>query len=196
VLHAFTLFWYPFRRGICPHCGERRSVRGPLVELASIAAYVAAWLLIGNDPASLLSAGLYIPFFLAVIVIDIEHRRVLNVMLAPAAVISLGLSLLPGSPSLLQAVIGGVVGFGLFLLIGIIGRGRMGAGDVKLAGVIGLMTGFPDVLIALALGIIAGGLAALALVLTRRAGMKSYIAYAPYLCVGAMVALARLLITG
>ncbi len=190
-LHVLTLPWYFFRWGICPHCGERRPVRAPLVELASILLFVAASLWFHDAPVvSLVTAGLAIPFFLAVIVIDIEHRRVLNVMLLPAAVVATALSLLPGGVSPLQAVLGGAAGLGLFLLAGLVSRGKMGAGDIKLAAVIGLMTGFPAVLTALLLGILLGGVGALALLLTRRAGLKSYIAYAPYLAVGAMVALA------
>ena len=69
----------------------------------------------------------------------------------------------------------------------------MGFGDVKLAGVIGLMLGYPFVVPALMVGIILGGLAALALLITRKAERKSYIAYAPYLALGALVVLFRLL---
>ena len=38
------------------------------------------------------------------------------------------------------------------MLLAVISRGHMGAGDIKLAGVIGLMLGFPAVLAALFLG--------------------------------------------
>ena len=62
----------------------------------------------------------------------------------------------------------------------------MGMGDVKLAGVIGLMVGYPLVLPALLGGIILGGLAAALLLITKRATRKTAIAYAPYLCVGAL----------
>jgi prepilin signal peptidase PulO-like enzyme (type II secretory pathway) len=41
--HDLTLPWYPFRRGICPHCGERRPIRAPLLELATIVAFGLAW---------------------------------------------------------------------------------------------------------------------------------------------------------
>jgi len=86
-------------------------------------------------------------------------------------------------------VVGGAAGFGLFFLIAIIGRGKMGAGDVKLAGVIGLMLGFPAAITALVIGIFLGGAAAVVLLVTRRAGRKTYIAYAPYLALGALVML-------
>ena len=65
----------------------------------------------------------------------------------------------------------------------------MGAGDVKLAGVIGLMLGFPAAITALVIGIFLGGAAAIILLITHRAGRKSTFAYAPYLALGALVML-------
>ena len=46
ALHYLTLPWFPFRRGVCPHCGERRPLRAPLLEAATIVAFALAWLLI------------------------------------------------------------------------------------------------------------------------------------------------------
>jgi prepilin signal peptidase PulO-like enzyme (type II secretory pathway) len=189
IWHHLTLPWYPFRRGICPHCGARRPARAPLLELATIVAFGLVWWRFGGTPARLAVTCLYAAFLLTVAVIDLERRRVLNVMLAPAAVVALLASLLPGPPSLLSAVVGGAAGFGFFFLIALIGRGKMGAGDVKLAGVIGLMIGFPAAIIALIIGIFLGGAAAIILLITRRAGRKSYFAYAPYLALGALVIL-------
>jgi leader peptidase (prepilin peptidase) / N-methyltransferase len=62
----------------------------------------------------------------------------------------------------------------------------MGMGDVKLAGVIGLMTGYPVVVTALVAGIVLGGVAAAVLLIARRVGRKTPIAYAPYLALGAL----------
>ena len=67
--------------------------------------------------------------------------------------------------------------------------GGMGMGDVKLAGLIGLMTGLDGVILAMTVGILAGGLAALALLASRRFDRKATMAYAPYLALGAWVAL-------
>jgi leader peptidase (prepilin peptidase)/N-methyltransferase len=194
--HCLTLPWYPFRRGICPHCGERRPLRAPLLELAMIAVFVAGWFRFRGTPAALLIFWLCAAFLLVVLVIDLEHRRVLNVMLLPGAVGALLLSFLPGNPDPLRALLGGALGLGLFAVIALIGRGAMGAGDVKLAGVIGLMTGYPGALQALLVGILLGGVAALALVVIRRAGRKSTMAYAPYLCIGALLTLWRVLPSG
>ncbi len=187
--HYLTLLWHPFRRGVCPHCGVRRPRRAPLLELATIIACGLVWWRLGETPVRAVVTCLYAAFLLTVAVIDLERRRVLNVMLAPAAVAALLISLLPGAPSLLSAVLGGAAGFGLFFLIALAGRGKLGAGDVKLAGVIGLAAGFPAVITALVIGIFLGGAAALVLLATRRAGRKTAIAYAPYLALGALLIL-------
>ena len=189
VLHRLTLPWYLFRRGVCPRCGERRSIRAPLLEAGTILTFFLALWRFHADPLHMAVVCLYAAFLLAVLVIDIEHRRVLNVMLAPAAVVALLVSLLPGTPDPLQALLGGALGFCIFLLLGLVARGAMGAGDIKLAGVIGLIVGYPAIIIALILGIVLGGAAAAILLITRRAGRKSTMAYAPYLAVGAIVVL-------
>ena len=189
ILHYLTLPWYFFRGGVCPHCGERRPLRAPLLELAMMAAFVLIAWRFGAEPLRMVTLWLYAWFLLTVLVIDLEHRRVLNVMVLPAAVLAFGASFLPGAPAPLDALLGGAGAFAAFFLIELLGRGAMGMGDVKLAGVIGLMTGYPLVVPSLLAGIVLGGLAAAAMLVTRRATRKTAIAYAPYLCVGALAVL-------
>jgi prepilin signal peptidase PulO-like enzyme (type II secretory pathway) len=128
-------------------------------------------------------------FFLLVAIIDLRYRLVLNVMVYPAMVVALLLRLvLPGS-SAGTALAGGAIGLAPFLLTALLRPGGLGGGDVKLATLIGLILGFPNVLWALALGILAGGITAILLLLTHLGELKSHIPYAPFLCLGAIVAL-------
>lgn len=190
--HYWTLWWYPWqwfagRRGICPHCGQRRPWRAPVLEAAMILVFLFTWRVLGHSPLLLAIGWFYALFLLIVLVIDYEHRRVLNNLLLPVSLVVLLISFATPAPNPWQALLGGLVGFGLFLLLAILQRGGMGAGDVKLAGVIGLMTGYPDVLTALVIGTVLGGVAALVLLISRRAGRKSTMAYAPYLALGALL---------
>ena len=148
----------------------------------------------GGEWAPLLVDWCYAWFLTTVLVIDLETRRVLNVMVAPAALFALAAGLWLGNPSLPSILAGGLVAFLLFWVLYMIGRltfgrGALGFGDVKLAGVIGMMTGYPQVLPALMVGAGLGALSAIVLLLTRQAGWKSTFAYAPYLAIGAMLAL-------
>lgn len=178
----------PAGAGVQP--GERKwPRRAPALIVAMIALFLAGWGRFAGDWLALVTFWLYAAYFLTVLVIDLEHRRVLDVMSGPAAIVALALAAGRGLPALGNAALGGVVGFALFLLAAILSRGRLGMGDVKLAGVIGLAVGYPHVISALFLGIVLGGLASLALLIGRRIGLKSYIAYAPYLCLGALIVL-------
>jgi len=123
--------------------------------------------------------------FLLIALIDLRHRLVLNVVIYPAILITLLIRLVSPEPGILNALLGGAVGLLLFLAVMLAARQGLGAGDVKLAAFIGVVVGFPQVLWALALGILAGGLGALLVLVTRQGGLKTYIPYAPFLCLGA-----------
>ena len=69
-------------------------------------------------------------------------------------------------------------------------RGQgMGEGDIKLAFLIGLITGWPHGVTALFLSFIIGALFGSLLVLLRRKGMKEAIPFGPFLSLGAVIAL-------
>ncbi|MCX6032338.1 MAG: A24 family peptidase [Chloroflexi bacterium] len=155
---------------------------------------VALWLRYGAS-WPLLPAGIAGLLLLLIAAIDIDRRLVLNEVLLAGAVLAALYAALGGWGRLLSALVGCGVGLGLFLLIALLSRpivkssGGMGAGDVKLAGLLGLMFGYPAVMPVLFLGVLAGGLTSAALLLARRLERKAMIPYAPFLAVGGIVAL-------
>lgn len=135
-------------------------------------------------------------FFLTIAVIDLEHRLVLNRMVLLALPLLLLANLALGFPSLTSALLGALVGFTLFISIALLVPGGMGMGDVKLAGLIGLATGLSGILPALLIGILAGGVASIVILVRNRfrywhlLGQSAFcrgqtMAYAPYLVMGA-----------
>jgi len=139
--------------------------------------------------ASLLIEVAYCALLLLIAVIDLQHRLVPNVLVLGGLALALCFSIWQPVPGLRSALCGAATGGGLFALLAIGRRNAMGAGDVKLAFLIGMMTGFPQVVQALVIGIIFGGLAAALLLLTRTVRPKQYIPYAPYLVAGCIVTL-------
>lgn len=91
--------------------------------------------------------------------------------------------------SILSAIIAGIAAFVIFLLIVIISRGGMGFGDVKLVGLIGLMTGWPHIFLAILIGVLLGGIVAIILLFLRIKGRKQTIPFGPFLAVGAIATL-------
>jgi leader peptidase (prepilin peptidase)/N-methyltransferase len=179
---------YVLRKEHCTNCGIPIPRRNLLVELTTAVTFAFVYYGYGPSGYTLL-LSIYMAILILVTVIDLEHRLVLNKVILPA--ILLALLAAPFTPDLSwkQAVVGGLVGFVIFYLIAIIYPGGMGAGDVKLAAFIGLITGFPDVFVAIVVTIFAGGLISLLLVLTRIRSMRDYIPYGPFLVIGGVFAL-------
>jgi len=128
-------------------------------------------------------------FFLLIAIMDLKHRLVLNVLVYPVAAVTLLIHSIPPGRDTLITLLGGVFGLAPFLSAALLKPEGIGAGDVKLAALIGLMVGFPEVIAALIVAVMAGGGTALALLLTRRWELSSHIPYAPFLCLGAMFSL-------
>ena len=188
----------------CGYCGSARSLRGPVVELAGAAGTL---LLFVRDPrASVLLPALLVGFtFLLITVIDLEHRLILHVVVLPAAIILGTIGILDPARGALKTLGGGLAGAGSFYLLFLLGeafaraiaRARQkpldevafGFGDVTLAGLIGLIVGWPAVVLALLLGILTAGVFSLGhvlvMLLRRRYSAFTPIAYGPFLILGA-----------
>ena len=81
------------------------------------------------------------------------------------------------------------------LLLAVIGRGAMGAGDVKLSAALGVLLGYPLIISGLVLGVLAGGIAALIILVFRRDKKDRFMAYGPYLALGGWLAFFSLLVS-
>ncbi len=87
------------------------------------------------------------------------------------------------------------LGFGIlpsviFLAIILFSRGKwMGLGDFKLAVLMGLFLGWPNILIALFLAVILGAIMGLGLIILKKKTLKSTIPFGPFLVIGTFIAL-------
>ena len=94
-------------------------------------------------------------------------------------------------PALGRAVLAAAVtGAAAFLLALLAPRGGLGFGDVKLLGVLGLFLGWLGwgvLVVGVAAGFTLGAVAALAMLASRRAGMRDHLAFGPWLIAGALV---------
>jgi len=191
-------------RAKCRDCGAPISARYPLVELATGLLFAAAALRfpIALDDAGtraaasmlVLVAALY---FAAVSValagIDLDTHKLPNAIVLPSYLV-VGLLLAAASVIvgdlgyLLRAAIGAAVLFAAYFVMALVYPGGMGMGDVKLAGVIGLMLGFlgwGTLVVGAFAAFLLGGLFGIALLVGRRANRKSGIPFGPWMLAGA-----------
>ncbi|NIA26068.1 MAG: prepilin peptidase [Gammaproteobacteria bacterium] len=183
-------------RGRCRDCGERISIRYPIVETVTAVTFgIAAWF-IGQE-------WILIPYlwFVAVTIVlgltDLDHHRIPNRILYPSTAI--GLVLLVGgafadgaAENLPRALAGGAIYFGLLFIIALAARGGFGMGDVKLAFFLGLFLAYASwgiLVVGIFLAFFVGGLGAIVLLVTRLRGRKDPIAFGPALIAGAWIAI-------
>ena len=150
--------------------------------------------------AALLIHSLWLLVMLQVLAFDLKHRLILDGVTFPALVGALLLAHWSPQLTLAASMLGAIFGGGVLLPLAVVsdrlhgGRG-FGWGDVKLGMVIGAVTGLNFgigdlfALEALLAGALIGGVVSVALLATRRRGLRDGVPYGPFLAVGAIVTL-------
>ena len=188
ILDLIPVVSYLWLRGKCRYCGAKIPQRILWVELSTgilFAFLFWRYELTWEFPL----IAFYSCILLVLAFIDLQHKLILNVIVYPAAVIAFIVGFFIPDFDVYKGVLGGAIGFAILMLPALISRRGMGWGDVKMAGLIGLMTGYPRVIAGLFLGILSGGLIAITLLIFRKKSRKDAIPFGPFLALGAFIAL-------
>ncbi len=201
-----TLSWFELiplmsfilQKGRCRHCKKPISLQYPLVELVTGALF---WLVISNskflisNQIPISNAQFLIPviFWLFVIscliiifVYDLKHYIIPDQVIYPAIIVAilynLYLLFITHHSLLFSNLLAAVIAGGFFLLIILISKGKwMGAGDAKLAVFMGLVLGWPKILLALFLAFLIGAFVSVILMILKKKTLKSEIPFGPFL---------------
>lgn len=180
------VFSYLWLRGRCRYCRAPIPRRVLWVELGTGLMFAFLWWRYGLTP-ELGIMSFYFCLLIIIMVIDLEHGLILNKVVYPATATALIIAAFTSDPGIFKALIGGGLGLVVMLLLALTFRGGIGWGDVKMAGLVGVIVGFPRILVALLLAIVGGGLVAGILLALKVKGRKEAIAFAPFLSVATMV---------
>lgn len=91
---------------------------------------------------------------------------------------------------LLWTLVGSFILYSLFLILHSLFRGRaLGGGDVKLAFLVGLITGFPNMLVAVFSAFLTGALVSIILIMLGKRKFGETVPFGPFLVVGTYIAL-------
>lgn len=162
------------------HIMQRSRFRKPLLFLLLTVCILKAWSV---------AAGIQLFYYVIAIVLlvlvtvtDFEQYVIFDSMLLPFAVAGICYSLhmrLPITEHLAAALGGGL----LFFLLTLLTKGAIGGGDIKLIAALGLWLGIRPLLSVIGYGFIAGGIAALLLLITKQKSKHDYFAYGPYFAI-------------
>lgn len=208
-----TLFWqdlipvfsFLILRGKCRYCKKPISLQYPLVEIATAVLFVLIFWIRNKISFSSVNFGfdltfgfwiLISSFLIIIFVYDLKHFIIPDKIIYPAIAIALIYNfyqlltthyLLPTVLNNLYAALGAA---GFFLFIVLVSRGKwMGVGDIKLAFLMGLLLGFPYILVALFFSFLIGAIIGIGLILAKRKTMKSEVPFGPFLVTGTFTAL-------
>lgn len=192
-LDLIPLLSFIFLKGKCRYCGEKISIQYPMIELTNGVLYLLLFLKFGLS-YSFIFYALFSSLLLVIAMIDFKTGIIPNKLII--------FGILLGSIYLMMnwiinctfliikdGILGFFAGALIILVIILISRGGMGAGDMKLMGVIGLFLGLKGVVLTLFFGILMGGIIGAFLLMTKIKDRKSAIPFGPFLALGTFVSL-------
>lgn len=205
------------RKGRCRHCGKRISFFYPVIEITTGASFgVIFWRVLSLPVFGRylsffnIQEGWWVYLLLifwsvfASILIIISFYDFLHFIIpdkyiiagvAAALLYIIFLRFIPQNQQFLNVnlvsnFLAAAIGFSFFGLIFLISKGVwMGFGDAKLAAFIGLILGWPGLLLAAAISFLLGGIFGIILMAIKKYSLKSEIPFGPFLAVGTFIAL-------
>lgn len=175
-------------RGRCRQCGAGISRRYPFVEFLNGALYVLLLMKFGFIPAVLLYAA-FASALLAITFIDLDHQIIPDAMTLPGMGVGLAASAFFLPVGFRDALLGLLLGGGLFYLVALVSRGGMGGGDIKMIAMIGAFLGWKDVLLVILTASFFGSIVGIALMVLRGKDRKFPVPFGPFLALGGLMAL-------
>jgi leader peptidase (prepilin peptidase)/N-methyltransferase len=197
-------------RAVCPHCaaplrpwpagwcGTCGLTLGIPVALELVTAVVLALVFgrFGGQPVAI-AFGFLGALGVALAAIDIAVKRLPDRLTLPAyplLIALLAVAAVAGHDlgAFMRALLGGLALGAGYLVLAVARPGQIGGGDVKLAGLVGLVLGWrgwPAVLAGAVLGFFLAAVASLGLLAARRVTLRGAISFGPFLLGGALLAM-------
>lgn len=174
---------YIILKGKCRNCGNRISLRYPMVELFTGIIALLSFCKLGLTFEAM-TIFLIASILITIALIDIDTMTIpdrLTVSIIPLAII---LSFFQNDVTIFERIIGFfIISLPMIALNKFI-EDSFGGGDIKLIAVCGLMLGWKNILLASFIAILISGIYASYLLISKKSKKGTHIAFGPYLCIG------------
>lgn len=181
-----------FLKGKCRHCHIPLSFYYPIIEITTGLMFVLALNISGLT--NYLSLIYYLILFSALVVVfftDLKYGIIPDVILLSFAIVTAIYLFLNSSSLIINHLLsaGGACLFFLFLFLITKGKG-MGFGDVKFAFLMGLILGFPKIIVSLYVAFLTGAIIGCILIMWKKKKVfGTSIPFGPFLAIGVLVAI-------
>jgi leader peptidase (prepilin peptidase)/N-methyltransferase len=181
------IFSYIFLlKGRCRYCGEKISVRYPIIEFITGILYLFIFIKYGFTIETIKYIS-FVTILIVVGMIDLDttdvyfSTTVMGSILAILFLFIIGYS----HQDFKQYIFGGVLGGGIISLIILLTKG-MGWGDAEICFYSGLFLGFKLTLVMLFFSFIFGSIISLILIALKKKSRKDYIPFGPFIAIAAI----------
>lgn len=179
-------------RGRCRYCQKPISIQYPLIELTTGIIFILLFVFSFALLVFIISA-----FLIVIFIYDLKHYIIPDKIVFPAIGLALIYDLYLGftkSPLILKDFVNPLISAlgaaAFFAAIVLLSRGRwMGVGDIKLAFLMGLILGWPNIAVALFLAFMTGAIIGVGLMVFGKKTMRSEVPFGPFLVFGTFTAL-------
>lgn len=189
-------------RGRCRKCKSIISWQYPIVELATGILFLVFFLKFSQGwfaspfvqsiegMYTLVRDWIFLAFLIVIFVYDLRHMFILDRFTIPAMIVAIVLNIWIGAIPASSLIIGAVILGGFFYLQFVLSNGVwVGGGDIRMGALMGLMLGLNQGLVALFIAYLLGAIIGVMLLLTKRVGRKTPIAFGTFMAIGTAVIL-------
>ncbi len=177
-----------FLKGKCRYCGEKISIRYPLIELFTGVVFMLTYEYYGMSMEFIKFAVLSC-FLIVIGMIDFDTTDVYFKTTMSGIIVGIVFLIVYyfNGYNIWTYILGALIGGGFISLIILI-TGGMGWGDAEICFLTGLYLGWKLTVLMLFLSIILGAVIGILLIATKKKSKKDYIPFGPYIALGAMIA--------
>lgn len=173
---------YVLLRGRCRSCGSKYAAWHVVSELLLGGLFALVYFVpFGIGPDTLLARMTIVAALFFLFIYDVRHGELPDVFVLPLILLAGVWAYLSGAP-LLPTLGAAIIGSGLFLIQWAVSKGRwVGTGDIRLGFLLGLLVGWPGILLVLFVAYVGGSLIALMLIGFRILTAKDTVPMAAFL---------------
>ncbi|MFB6181438.1 MAG: A24 family peptidase [Candidatus Magasanikbacteria bacterium] len=178
--------------GKCRNCKEEISWQYFLVELWLALVFLFIWRFHGLDSGVIIILRDWFTVFVLTFIFtyDLRYQQILDRVTIPAILIIFFVNAFFGWVGATAMILGAAVAGGFFLLQFVVSRGRwIGGGDIRLGVLMGVILGWPEVLLALFLAYVIGAVISIILLIFKDKSFTSKTPFGVYLSIGTFIAL-------
>lgn len=191
------LFSFIFLRGRCRHCRRSISWQYPAVEIITAVLFCVSFFVnlqsvsLGDNRLFLLLARDWLAVFVLTVIFiyDLRWYLIPDIVTLPSVIVFFIINTTLGF-DWKNLLISGIIGGGFFLAQYAVSRGKwIGGGDIRLGLLMGVLLGWPFILLAIMMAYVAGSFVGIALIAFQKKDWKSQIPLGTFLSVSSIVTL-------